>query len=388
MTMRLVLHGGFGEKGRTSVAVETAGFRLLIDAGVKTSARGTREYFPAITPAELAATDVLVVTHGHEDHAAALGYCIEHGFRGRMLMTAETAREAREAHEGYATARQQALFAAAQVDLLPVGGPTACGPFTLTTGRSGHIAGGVWCAVALRDRSFLFCGDVVPQSPVFGMDAMPRADAVALDASYGDDATPPAARAAGIAAWVARQDRGCVLPTPLYGRSAELLAIVPGPLALAPGMREALDAQLANGTWLAQPGAGHLVDRLAGAAAWTADMPLPRAALLCHDGMGLAGPARGILARARVESHPTLFTGHVPEGSPGAAMVDAGLAEWIRLPTHPTLAENRSLAAAVGARVVLGHSCDRDALARLAPHIPGLRVDAVTGDRLELPCAS
>ena len=38
--MRLDLYGGFGEKGRTCLGVESAGFRLLLDAGVKTSAHG------------------------------------------------------------------------------------------------------------------------------------------------------------------------------------------------------------------------------------------------------------------------------------------------------------------------------------------------------------
>ena len=46
--MRLVLHGGFGEKGRTCLGVESAGYRLLLDAGVKTSARGSADYYPAI----------------------------------------------------------------------------------------------------------------------------------------------------------------------------------------------------------------------------------------------------------------------------------------------------------------------------------------------------
>ena len=79
--MRIVLHGGFGEKGRTCVGVETGQFRLLLDAGVKTSARGREDYWPSITPAELAATDAILVTHGHEDHVAALGWCFDHGFR-------------------------------------------------------------------------------------------------------------------------------------------------------------------------------------------------------------------------------------------------------------------------------------------------------------------
>ncbi len=85
--MRLHLYGGFGEKGRTCLGVEVGGYRLLLDAGVKTSARGA-DYYPAITADELSATDAIVITHAHEDHVAALGWCIAGGFRGRMLMTA------------------------------------------------------------------------------------------------------------------------------------------------------------------------------------------------------------------------------------------------------------------------------------------------------------
>ncbi|HEY7788423.1 MAG TPA: MBL fold metallo-hydrolase, partial [Casimicrobiaceae bacterium] len=91
--MRLVLHGGFGEKGRTSVAVESAGYRLLIDAGVNTSARDRDGYYPAISEAALAATDAIVITHGHEDHVGALGWCLAKGFRGRIFMTTETLQE-------------------------------------------------------------------------------------------------------------------------------------------------------------------------------------------------------------------------------------------------------------------------------------------------------
>ena len=36
--MRLDLYGGFGEKGRTCLGVESGGYRLLLDAGVKISA--------------------------------------------------------------------------------------------------------------------------------------------------------------------------------------------------------------------------------------------------------------------------------------------------------------------------------------------------------------
>jgi uncharacterized protein len=383
--VRLILHGGFGEKGRTSLAVESAGFRLLLDAGVKTSAAGRDDYYPAISGEQLSATHAIVVTHGHEDHVAALGWCIEGGFRGRIFMTSQTRREADEALAGYATPAQRDAVRAAAIDDLPLGDRAVeIGPFRITTGRSGHIAGGVWCVVSDGQARFAFCGDVVPASPVFAMDPLPACDAVALDASYGDDDVSAAARAQEVAAWVDSQPGGCVLPTPRYGRSAELLTILAGPVALAPGMREALRAQIDGAAWLVPGAASSLVPRLAAARDWHAGDAFPRAALLCHDGMGLAGPARDILARARATHHATLFTGHLPGGSPGDHMVGEGSAEWIRLPTHPTLRENRAIAQQTGARVVLGHSCEPAALARLAAHVAGLRTDVATGAALTL----
>ncbi len=98
--------------------------------------------------------------------------------------------------------------------------------------------------------TLVYCGDVAPASPVFAMDPIPRCDAIVLDASYGDDMSAAAERAAQIVDWISERPRGCVLPTPLYGRSAELLAILPGPIALAPGMREALRTQIDGGAWL------------------------------------------------------------------------------------------------------------------------------------------
>jgi glyoxylase-like metal-dependent hydrolase (beta-lactamase superfamily II) len=383
--MRVVLHGGFGEKGRTSLAVVRDGYRLLLDCGVKTSARGTDDYYPAIAAEDLARTDAIVVTHGHEDHVAALGWCIAHGFRGRILMTATTRRDLSTCLDDYAEPAHRRLVETAAIDALPVAGrPLALGPFRVTTGRSGHIGGGVWSAVDDGERRLLYCGDVVPASPVFAMDALPRCDAVVLDASYGDDATPAAARARQIADWVLAHPQGCALPTPLYGRSAELLACVPGPLFVAPGMGDALREQIDDDDWLASGVAARLAPRLDEARTWQPGSPLPRGALLCHDGMGLAGPSRDILALARATSHPVLFPGHVPAGSPGERLLAEGRGAWIRLPTHPTLPENRAMTIATGARSVLGHSCDATALASLARDLPALRVDAKTGDTVEV----
>ncbi len=382
--MRLRLHGGFGEKGRTSLAVERDGYRLLLDAGVKTSAFGRPDYEPAITPEALAATDAIVVTHAHEDHVGALGWCMANGFRGTVHATEETRRDLVHGLEGYATDEERALVERARFAPLPASGRIELGPFSVETGRSGHIVGGVWCAIDDGALRFLYCGDVVPASPVFAMDPLPACDAIAVDASYGDDDVPPAARVEAIREWVRAHPQGAVLPTPLLGRSLELLAVLPGPVALAPGMRDALHMQLAQRAWLAEGAYGQLAARLADAIEWDDLATLPRAALVCHDGMGMAGPSRALLEAARVGGWPVLFTGHMPEGTLGARLLDEGRAQWLRLPTHPTLAENRALVEATHARRAFAHSCDRELLARMGARMPALDTRPLTGDTVEL----
>lgn len=383
--MRLNLYGGFGEKGRTCIGVESEGFRLLLDAGVKTSAHGHDDYYPAIAEAALRATDAIVVTHGHEDHVAALGYFIAGGFAGRIFMTSETRRDAEISLAGYALPEHLTLVHRAAVERLPIGvDALRLGPLSISAGRSGHVAGGVWCRIDDGQVSVDYCGDVVPGSPVFAMDRLPPCHALVIDASYGDDDITARHRAAQVAAWIAARPEGCLLPTPLYGRSAELLAVVPAPVALAPGMRGALQAQIDGDGWLVDGIAPLLAERLAAAADWNGAGALPRAALLCHDGMGMSGPSRALLASAAARGWATLFTGHLPAGSPGERMVAEGRAEWIRLPTHPTLAQNIAIAAGAAPDIVLGHSCERPLLARLAQHLPRLRADLATGDRVEL----
>jgi len=145
-----------------------------------------------------------------------------------------------------------------------------------------------------------------------------------------------------------------------------------------------LRAQIESDRWLVDGASRRLAARLEVAEIWLDDDVLPAAPLICHDAMGMAGPSRRILALARALAHPTLFTGHMPDDSPGERMLRDGLGQWIRLPTHPTRDENLALVAESGARVVLGHSCDGDALARLGRFLPRLRTDAATGDSIDL----
>ncbi|KRE07616.1 hypothetical protein ASE61_21795 [Bosea sp. Root670] len=381
--MKLTVHGGIGEKGRTCVGIEHGGTRLLLDVGVDTSAQGTA-YHPAITRAELERIDAIIVTHAHEDHVAALGWCLANGFSGRILMTAESVAETDATLAAYATPHERALAQAATAEIIAPGTDFALGPIAIRTGRSGHVVGGIWCHLSAGGRRLGYCGDVVPDSPVFAMDALPPSDLLLIDASYGPDRIPAIERGAAIKGWLAAHPQGTVLPTPLSGRSVELIGLIEGPIAIHPSMREALAQQIAASTWLKPGAADVLSTRFAEALLWEEGQALPHAALLVDDGMGLAGPSKAALAQARREKHPVLLTGGIPKGSPADLMLAAGEADWLRFPTHPTLPENIAIAAASGAGRILAHSCDAATAATLAAGIPKLVTGLKPGDTIEI----
>lgn len=381
--MKLRIHGGIGEKGRTCIGVEHCGTRLLLDVGVDTGAQGAA-YYPAISRADLERIDAIIVTHAHEDHVAALGWCLANGFAGRILMTAESAAETDATLAAYATPEERNLARQASVEIIAPGADFAIGLIAIRTGRSGHVVGGIWCHLSAGGRSLGYCGDVVPDSPVFAMDALPACDLLLVDASYGTDRVPAAERGAAIRHWLAAHPQGAVLPTPLSGRSVELIGLIETPIAIHPSMREALAQQIAASTWL-KPGATDILSaRFAEALLWEEGQPLPAAALLVDDGMGLAGPSKAALAQARREHHPVLLTGGIPKGSPADLMLAAGAAEWLRFPTHPTLPENIAIAAASGAGRILAHSCDAATAATLAVDIPKLVTGLKPGDAIEI----
>ena len=382
--MRLTIHGGVGEKGRTCIGIEQAGTRLLLDVGVDTSAPRGPHHYPAITPEELRRIDAIIVTHAHEDHVAALGWCLVNGFAGRIVMTAEAAAESAMALAAYATPEERALAQKATVETIVPGREFAVGPLAVRTGRSGHVVGGVWCHLSAEGHSLGYCGDVVPDSPVLAMDPLPPCDLLLVDASYGADEVPAAERAAAITGWLGRHPHGAVLPTPLSGRSIELIGLIDGPIAIHPSMREALAGQIAARDWL-KPGIAELLShRLAGALFWEEGQPLPPAALLCNDGMGLTGPSKAALIQAEREGHPILLTGHIPKGSPAEVLRADGKAEWLRFPTHPTLQENAAIVVASGAGRVLAHSCDAATARSLTGAIPKLIADLAPGDTIQI----
>ncbi|TPK45839.1 MULTISPECIES: MBL fold metallo-hydrolase [unclassified Mesorhizobium] len=380
--MKLDLAGGFGEKGRTSVAVRSGNDRILLDIGIKVGATGA-EYYPALD-GSIADIDALFVSHAHEDHVGALSWLLSRGYAGPIFMTAETRAEAPATLAGYADPGdlKRFPFPEDRIEIFEPGDLLKSGNLRVRTGRSGHVVGGVWFAVDDGKSRVVYSADVVPDSNVFVMDAIPECDLLVLDASYGADPVPGAARAEAISGWVARHSNGCLLPTPLSGRSLELIAALPGPFAIHAGMRASLEAQIAATSALL-PGVSEILRlRLGSAADWTDADPLPSLPLLADDGMGEAGPSSRLLPRADRAGFPVLLTGHLPSGSPGDLLHKAGRADWVRMPTHPTLSGNVGIWEKAGRPETLGHSCASELLDDLKAHIPSLRPQCRTGQSI------
>lgn len=367
--MKLTFRGGFGEKGRTCLQVEAGGALFLLDCGVNTSARGQAGYYPDMTPDVLGRCEAILISHAHEDHVAALGWAIAKGFRGGVMMTRETQADMGGVLAAYAMEDETRLALSHPIETFAAGETLTLGAGRIATGRSGHAVGGVWFHVSDDSASLLYCGDVVPHSAVLAMDAPPQADAILFDASYGVDPAPMATRLAAIRDWLARHPR-CLLPTPLIGRSLELLALVDGPIAIHDSMRASMAQQIAP-DWLRPGMAETLRARLAAARDWRNGEAFPDRPLLVHDAMGLGGPSADAIPQALDRGLPILFTGHLPDGSPGFAARRAGRADWLRLPTHPTWNETLALIAQSGADIAIPHSTDEAALdAIMAQRVP------------------
>lgn len=383
--MRVDLHGGFGEKGRTSVGVVSGGKSILLDVGIKVGATG-REYYPAIDDAAIAGLHAVFISHAHEDHIGGLAWLLSRGFHGRIFMTAETSAEAAAMLGQYGEREHMQAFeiAARSGELFSAGDTIDLGGLSVSTGRSGHVAGGVWFAANNGVKSVVYTADVVPDSAVLAMDPIPHCDLLVLDASYGDDSVSSDERIAAIRQWIAERPNGCLLPVPLSGKPLELIAILPERFAIHGSMREPVAAQIAaKGAFRAGVDA-MLAERLDNALDWSEFDSLPDCPLMTFDGMGSAGPSVEAITRAADQGYPILLTGHIPPNTPAAELYETKRADWIRLPTHPTRQGNVAIWEGAGRPATLGHSCSLASLTALKQYLPALNDTARTGGHIDI----
>jgi Cft2 family RNA processing exonuclease len=201
--------GGAGEVGASCGLLRIGDWRVLIDAGMRPSARAGQDRLPALDRLAAEPPEAILVTHAHIDHTGALPlasemvptapiYCTETTLLLTRLLLADSVRVMEAEH--LAQESETPLYTAEVVErtlarVRPVewGQPVAPLPDPAITVRflhAGHIAGAAMLLIDTPAGRVLHLGDysVTAQRTLHGMDVqrLPQADAVITEGTYGD----------------------------------------------------------------------------------------------------------------------------------------------------------------------------------------------------------
>lgn len=204
MALRVIFNGGAGSVTGSEFIVEGDNTRLMIECGIEQGKNfcetDSYEAF-ATNPSSL---DALVVTHAHLDHIGRIPKLVRDGFRGKIYSTSATRELARLMladsvkilAESAASCNLPPLYEHQDVektftlwDTLSYGKEKQIGGLGVLLRQTGHILGAASIRIMASDgASVAFTGDIGhPPSPLIpDWEPVPDADAVIMDAVYGD----------------------------------------------------------------------------------------------------------------------------------------------------------------------------------------------------------
>ncbi|MDR2533126.1 MAG: MBL fold metallo-hydrolase [Oscillospiraceae bacterium] len=216
--MKLTIAGGCGEHGRNCFLVNHFGISIILDCGIML---GDKEPYPQLSVEQITECEYLFLTHSHKDHAGAYPWILEQGFKGKVVMTAQTA--------------QQLPFKVDNPILIdeltpPLEAYSLSENVSVTWGRSGHCAGSCWFKVKIDDKTLIYSGDYVEFSLVYTCDYIREqsVDVAIIDNAYGDaEQTPEQYRTelVGLSESLLKIGKNLLFPVPKYGRGLELMLL-------------------------------------------------------------------------------------------------------------------------------------------------------------------
>ncbi|MBD0415415.1 MBL fold metallo-hydrolase [Oryzicola mucosus] len=328
---KLTALSGVGGKLPAAFLLEVADRRILFDLGEGPQAG----VFPDLTG--VGRVDAICLSHAHMDHAGGLHLAAEIG--DPPVYATETT-------------LQQLPFDVLPVmrrRALPMRGDAVVAGLPITLGRSGHAPGGIWFHVPL-DGGFLYMGDWSAESALLPFDAPPPADCVVTDASYGDR---EAALPEQVEALAEAAKGGMVLPVPSGGRGPEMVLVL-AQRGLKPKACPTIRAEMER--LAAEQGDGMTAEDRAGLRSVLKELPMsddyrPSDIIVAVEANAEAGLSADLLAGG--EGFRFLFSSHVPVGTPAAALLAEGRAQWLPWNVHPRLSDTLGLTETTGARYVI-----------------------------------
>ncbi len=365
--MELAFLGGAGGVGASCLALDIAGRRVLIDAGVRMDP--TADRLPDLAQLDRRDLAAIFVTHAHADHIGALPLVHQHfpatpiyaspaTIRLMEVMLADALRVMeRRATEELEIPLYDAALVASMLRLLrplPLGEQSIpeLSSVTISATRAGHVAGAIGLGFAAPDDRLVVSGDVsmTAQRTILGaaIPALRHPDLLVLESTYGARMHPNRqAEERRLAQAVAEgiQHGHVLVPAFALGRAQEIILILRAaqrdgqipefpiyvdglvrtvcaayagfPTALTPALRNHIQRG-------GRPFFGGTVKPIETPAQRERILAEPPCCIVASSGMLTGGPSAFFAARLvdRPEAS-ILITGYQDEEAPGRKLLDA-----------------------------------------------------------------
>ncbi len=174
--MKLYIAGGASEHGRNSFLLEGKDVTVLVDCGLMRESFGSSR--PYLSDKQVKSIDYLFLTHCHADHAGAVLWLYERGFRGTVVASRFTLDTiSGPVRDSLCLEEMGDVCTRIELDH----------GLTVTWGRSGHCLGSVWLLFSAEGKRILFSGDYIEKSTAYKCDKIRGvvADLAVIDAAYG-----------------------------------------------------------------------------------------------------------------------------------------------------------------------------------------------------------
>ncbi|RPD78189.1 Metallo-hydrolase/oxidoreductase [Lentinus tigrinus ALCF2SS1-7] len=245
--LRITLLGAGQEVGRSCCVLQYRGRTIVCDAGVHPAYSGIAS-LPFVDDLDWSTVDVLLITHFHLDHAAALTYIMEKtNFRdgkGKVYMTHPTKALHKFMMQDFVRmsgSSSDTLFTPLEMSMslasiIPVSAHqviTPCPGVTFTPYHAGHVLGACMYLIDIAGLKILYTGDYSREEDrhLVKAEVPPvHPDVLIVESTYGVQSHEPRddkeARFTNLVHSIIRRGGHVLLPTFALGRAQELLLIL------------------------------------------------------------------------------------------------------------------------------------------------------------------